>query len=196
MRIRTIFWSCRRWLKRWRTRLAGPWSSLLTAWATCTPCTSSTSSLKVGRTATSKLSSLSERRGPAWPRPCACSPPVRDGRPRRQLPVTRHAAARATRWKSPSVLLPSSGNIWVCFHFFVPVSFPCTQATTTASQWSALWRYAASSALPSQPPGYFLMTTLGPQIRSVVGLFPLPHPGLFSFIGIKCKNSISSHFIQ
>lgn len=81
MRIRTIFWRCSAWSRRWHTRPVGLWFSLLTAWATCTPCTSSTSSLKPGRTVTSKHSSPSERRGVAWPRPSVCSPPVRDGKP-------------------------------------------------------------------------------------------------------------------
>lgn len=80
-----------------------------------------------------------------------------------------------------AVLLLLSGKVWVCFQFFVPVSFPCTQVTTTASQWSALWRFAASSVLPSPPPGCSPTTTPGPKIRSVVGLLSPPHPYLPSF---------------
>ena len=78
MRIKSISWRCSTWLKRWRRRPAGPWCSSLTAWATCTPCTSSTSSPRPGKTDTSKLSSVWGHRGPGWPRPSVCSHLVRD----------------------------------------------------------------------------------------------------------------------
>lgn len=179
MRTRTIFWHCSAWLKKWHTRRAGPWFSLLTAWATCIPCTSSTSSPKLGKTVTSKLSSLLELRGRAWPRRSAYSPLVRDGNcgcfdcantlwfgqmlcrtsnsfpPPRQPPqllgidklvnnLTRLSIDQCSLhilwvpeltwtkveldkcWNSQLVLVLLSGNVWGCFQFFLPVSFPCT----------------------------------------------------------------------
>lgn len=56
------------------------------------------------------------------------------------------------------------------------VSFLCLQVTITASQSSARWRFALSSALLSPPPGFSPTPTRGPKIRFVcVCMCVLPH---------------------